>query len=76
MKKKLCKYESALQCPVAYKVLISSLQMRNALVKNKIAFIDLSGNVFLPFLGIVLQDVFRKQNVRIDRMMPATQMVF
>ena len=38
--------------------------------------VDLPGNVFLPFMGIVLQDVYRKQLVKADKMMPATQMVF
>ena len=37
---------------------------------------DLPGNVFLPFMGIILQDVYRKQLVKTDKMMPATQMVF
>lgn len=37
---------------------------------------DLPGNVFLPFMGIVLQDMYRKQFVKTDKMMPATQRVF
>jgi DNA-binding MarR family transcriptional regulator len=50
--------------------------MRNALVKSGVPFVNLPGNVFLPFMGIVLQDVYRKQLVKADKMMPATQMVF
>ncbi len=76
MKKQKVKYEEALQCPVAYKVALNSVAMRNALVKNGVSFVDLPGNVFLPFMGIVLQDVYRKQFVKADKMMPATQMVF
>lgn len=76
MKKQQKKYEEAIQCPVAYEIEIDSLSMRNAMVKNGIAFVDLSGNVYLPFLGIVLQDVYKKQFVKADKMMPATQMVF
>lgn len=76
MKKQKVKYEEALQCPVAYEVVINSVSMRNALVKNGVSFIDLPGNVFLPFLGVVLQDTYRKQFIRTDKMMPATQMVF
>lgn len=76
MKKQKEKYEEALQCSVAYKVELNSIAMRNALVKNGVSFLDLPGNVFLPFLGIVLQDVYRKQFVKADKMMPATQMVF
>lgn len=76
MKKQKAKYEEALQCPVVYQVALNSVSMRNALVKNGVPFVDLPGNVFLPFMGIVLQDVYRKQFVKADKMMPATQMVF
>ena len=76
MKKQKAKYEEALQCPVAYEVALNSVSMRNALVKSGVPFVDLPGNVFLPFMGIVLQDVYRKQFVKADKMMPATQMVF
>ena len=76
MKKQKMKYEEALQCPVAYVVDTNSMAMRNALVKNGIAFIDLPENVFLPFAGIILQDIYRKQSIRTDKMMPATQLVF
>ena len=76
MKKQKAKYEEALQCPVAYEVAINNVSMRNALVKSGVPFVNLPGNVFLPFMGIVLQDVYRKQLVKADKMMPATQMVF
>ena len=76
MKKQKAKYEEALQCPVAFQVALNSVSMRNALIKNGVSFVDLPGNVFLPFMGIVLQDVYRKQLVKADKMMPATQMVF
>ena len=76
MKRQKAKYEEALQCPVAYEVALNSISMRNALVKSGVPFVDLPGNVFLPFMGIVLQDVYRKQLVKADKMMPATQMVF
>ncbi len=76
MKKQQKKYEEVLQCPIAYEMVINSVSMRNAMVKNGVPFVDLPGNVFLPFMGIVLQDVYRKQLVKADKMMPATQMVF
>lgn len=76
MKKQKAKYEEVLQCPVAYQVALNSVSMRNAMVKNGVPFVDMPGNVFLPFMGIVLQDVYRKQFVKADKMMPATQMVF
>ncbi|MDO4292491.1 MAG: hypothetical protein Q4C65_04575 [Eubacteriales bacterium] len=76
MKKQKERYEEALQCPVVYKMNIDSVAMRNALVKSGIPFIDSTGNVFLPFLGIVLLDVYRKKNIKTDKMMPATQLAF
>lgn len=76
IKKQQKKYEEALQCPIAYEMVLNSVSMRNALVKNGVPFVDLPGNVFLPFMGIVLQDMYRKQLVKADKMMPATQMVF
>lgn len=76
MKKQKKKYEEILECPVVYEVSVSSISMRNALVKNDISFIDLPENMFIPFIGIVLQDIRRKKEIRIDKMMPATQMVF
>ncbi len=76
MKKQKAKYEEALQCPVVYEVALNSVSMRNALVKSGVPFVDLPRNVFLPFMGIVLQDVYRKRLVKADKMMPATQMVF
>ena len=76
MKKQRDRYEKVLNFPVAYQLKTDSLSMRNAMMKNGIAFIDLPGNVFLPFLGIVLQDVYCKSHVRMDKMMPASQMVF
>lgn len=76
MKKQQKKYEEALQCPIAYEMALNSVSMRNALVKNGVPFVDLPGNVFLPFMGIVLLDIYRKQLVKADKMMPATQMVF
>lgn len=76
MKKQKAKYEEALLCPVAYEVVLNSVSMRNALVKNGVPFVDLPGNVFLPFMGVVLQDMYKKQLAKADKMMPATQMVF
>ena len=55
-----------MQCPVAYEVALNNVSMRNALVKSGVPFVNLPGNVFLPFMGIVLQDVYRKQLVKAE----------
>ena len=69
MKKQKTKYEEALQYPIAYRVALNSVALRNALVKNGVPFVFLLGNVFLPFVGVVLQDIYRKQLVKADKMM-------
>ncbi|MBE5958362.1 MAG: MarR family transcriptional regulator [Lachnospiraceae bacterium] len=76
MKKQKTKYEIALKCPVAYGVKLNSVALRNAMIKSGITFVDLDGNIFLPFIGIVLSDAYKKQIVKVDKMMPTTQMVF
>ena len=76
MKKQHRKYEEVLQIPVAFKMNIDGTALRNALVKNGICFISLPGNCYLPFLGIVLQDIYVERIKKADKMMPATQMVF
>jgi len=76
MKKQQKKYEEAMQCPIAYEVALNSVSMRNALVKNGVPFVNLPGHVFLPFMGIVLQDMYRKQLVKADKMMPQLRWCF
>lgn len=76
MKKQQKRYEQVLQMPVAFQVKLDSAAMRNSLVKKKISFLSLPDNVFLPFLGIVLQEIHMKKAIHADKMMPATQMVF
>ncbi|MBQ2411557.1 MAG: hypothetical protein II310_10050, partial [Selenomonadaceae bacterium] len=44
--------------------------------KRGVPFVALPGNIFLPFMGIILQDVRHNQYAKADKMMPATQMVF
>ncbi len=76
MKKQQERYEQVLQMPVAFQVKLDGVAMRNSLIKKKIAFLSLPDNVFLPFLGIVLQEIREKKIIHADKMMPATQMVF
>lgn len=51
IKKQKAKYEEALQCPVAYKVALNSVSMRNALVKNGVSFLDLPKKCFFAICG-------------------------
>ena len=50
---------------------------RDALTGRKIPFVSLPDQAYLPFLGIVLRNSFKKAaDVSIDKMMPATQSLF
>ncbi len=49
---------------------------REALIKNKIPFIVKESQIFLPFIGIVLQEKFKKSFRQIDKFTPSTQLVF
>ena len=61
MKKQKKQYEEELKCPVVYDLIVENISMRSALIKNGIFFIDLPNNVFIPFLGVILQDKYRKK---------------
>lgn len=49
---------------------------REALIKNKIPFVVKNSQIFLPFIGIVLQEKFKKSFRQIDKFTPSTQLVF
>lgn len=77
LKKQLVFYEEQLQCNVAYVFDMITRAQRDSLIKNKIPFISLSEQVYLPFLGIILNEKFKKEKeIKIEKMMPATQQLF
>lgn len=49
---------------------------RKALIKEKIPFVVKDSQIFLPFLGIVLQERFKKSLQKIDKFTPNTQLIF
>lgn len=49
---------------------------RKALIKDKIPFVVKDSQIFLPFLGIVLQERFKKSLQKIDKFTPNTQLIF
>ena len=51
MKKQKVKYEKALLCPVAYEVVLNSVSMRNALVKNGVPFVRFARKCILTIYG-------------------------
>lgn len=76
LKKQYAQYTEESEMNVAFHFQAITQSQRNILVKNRIPFISLPGNVFLPFLGIILNDKFKNDNIKNDKMMPATQALF
>jgi DNA-binding MarR family transcriptional regulator len=77
LKKQLYQYADSMDMNVAYCIEVTTRQQRNSLISHSIPFISIPGQVYLPFLGIILRDDFRKKSLeKREKMMPATQMVF
>ena len=77
LKKQLSKYTKAPGMCVAYSIDNMSRKQRKALIMADIPFISLPNQIYLPFLGIALNDRFKKKTMASqDKMMPATQCLF
>lgn len=77
LKKQMTKYNEATKLDVAFSFSEMTRVQRSALLKANIPFIALPEQVYLPFLGMVFSNRFRKKNqVKIDKMMPVTQQAF
>lgn len=77
LKKQMKKYSEATKLEVAFSFSTMTRVQRSALLKANIPFISLPDQVYLPFLGMVFSNQFRKKKlVKTDKMMPVTQQVF
>jgi len=77
LKKQLQKYQEATQLDVVFSFEEMTLVQRNALVKANIPFAALPEQLYIPFLGMLfLNKFYEKKNIKMDKMMPATQQVF
>lgn len=78
LKKQINLYEEQLQCNAAYAFDMITQAQRDALLRNRLPFISLSPEqIYLPFLGVVLNENFKKEKIiKTDKMMPATQQLF
>lgn len=69
--------EEKSKLPVAYWFDKLSKYQRDSLVGHKIPFVADGSQLYLPFLGVAIQNKFKnKSEVRADRMMPITQSLF
>ena len=77
LKKQQAIYVESMQSNISFEFEEISKTQRDALIKHRIPFVAFPGQVYLPFLGVMLSDQFRKINkVRVEKMMPVTQMLF
>lgn len=77
LKKQQSVYEEAMQSNIAFEFEEISRVQRDALIKNQIPFVAIPGQIYLPFLGVMLSEQFRKaKKVSSEKMMPVTQMLF
>jgi len=76
LKSGMTQYEKAFGGNVAYCVSDLSSRKRDALISNGIPFIATSEQIFLPFLGVVLQNRFPKEKSEIKKMSPLEQLLF
>ena len=77
LKNQLSKYVSTFGEHVAFCIPDLTGRKREALIKAGIPFIAPPGQLYLPFLGIVLQDRYpKKQNVDAKKMSPLEQQLF
>jgi len=76
LKKQYGKYSDVYSVPVAFIVNNISANQRNALMRAAIPFIAPPRQIFLPFLGIVLNNRFETKPKKEEYMMPATQSLF
>lgn len=76
LKKHLKKFHelTGVQCALGLSNL-SALQ-RKSLIEDKIPFLSLAQQVYLPFWGCVFSEKFKTETPRRDKMAPGTQLVF
>lgn len=75
--KQLKKYQDATNKNVAFCFENLTKVQRDALLARKIPFICGSSQLYLPFLGMLISNDFKKkQETKFDKMMPATQELF
>ena len=77
LKKQLAQYVDNTGLNSAYLFENVTRTQRNSLIANEIPFVALPDQIYLPFLGVVLNNSFKKKTVvTADKMTPATQCLF
>lgn len=77
LSKQLAKYMQVCGMNAAYSIHTLTKRQRDALVNQRIPFLSLPNQIFLPFLGIAFNNRFRKQTeLKLNCFAPATQCLY
>ena len=77
LKKQLGMYQDKLNMNIAFSITGINRHQRDAFIANAIPFISLPEQVYLPFLGILLQNRYKIVNqVQLEKFTPASQLLF
>ena len=77
LKKQLSRYSESFTKDCAYIITNPTCNQINSFIRNLVPFITTTREIFLPFLGIKLLGLKKKdKNVKTDFMMPVTQLLF
>ena len=69
--------EARFEKPIAYNFSYISARQRDSLIEKNISFISDTGQLYLPFLGMMFNDRFvHQKQVNAEKMMPVTQALF
>ena len=69
--------EARFEKPIAYNFSYISARQRDSLIEKNISFISDSGQLYLPFLGMMLSNRFvHQKQINAEKMMPVTQALF
>ncbi len=77
LKKQALQYREKTDLDVVYVFSRVSKTQRDALISNRIPFICLPDQIYLPVMGVALRNHFNKmKEIDVEKMMPATQSLF
>jgi len=76
LQKHIDRIQKEAHLPIAVVLPEISRYRRNALIEAKIAFVVPGKQLYLPFMGMFLQERFDQENIKLEKLQPATQVLF
>jgi len=75
LKKNIARIQQARNMPVVLELAALSRQRRQTLIAEKIPFVVPGKQLFLPFMGVLLQEKFDREASQIETLQPSAQML-